>query len=203
VSILYAPVISGAVEGQVDEAVLKQLVTHVGAALGPIHGKNGKHALLQRLPGYNAAAQWSPWAVLVDLNQHAACAPPVRQTWLPHPTPGMCFRIVVREIEAWLLADSARLARFLRIPATRIPPNPEALPNPKQTMVNLARGSRRRDIREDMVPRPRSGREVGPAYTSRLIEFAESHWRPGVAARRADSLRRSLRRLRQLTTRVP
>jgi hypothetical protein len=36
-------------------------------------------------------------------------------------------------------------------------------------VVELARYSRRRDIREDMVPRPGSGRSVGAAYTSRLI----------------------------------
>ena len=110
----------------------------------------------------------------------------------------MCFRVAVRQIEAWLLADSERLARFLSIAIARVPVDPEALDNPKETLVNLARHSRRRDIREDMVPRPRSGRSVGAAYTSRLIEFAETQWRPEIAAERADSLRRCRIRIERL-----
>ena len=65
-------------------------------------------------------------------------------------------------------------------------------------MVELARRSRRRDIRDDMVPRERSGRSVGPAYPSRLIEYVESPWRPEAAARQADSLRRAIACLQRL-----
>jgi len=66
-------------------------------------------------------------------------------------------------------------------------------------MVNLARASRRRDIREDLVPRPEGGRQVGPAYSSRLIEFVSGRWRPEIAARRAESLRRAIACLKRLT----
>lgn len=107
----------------------------------------------------------------------------------------------MRQIEAWLFADRERLARFLSVASSRIPQDPESLDNPKQTMVNLARQSRRRQIIEDMVPRPNSGRNVGPAYTSRLIEFvqdATNGWNPGVASRLSDSLNRCLRCLHQL-----
>jgi hypothetical protein len=37
-----AVVIYGAVEGLVDEAVVRRLIRHVGAEPGPIYGKNGK-----------------------------------------------------------------------------------------------------------------------------------------------------------------
>jgi hypothetical protein len=36
--------------------------------------------------------------------------------------------------------------------------------NAKEAMVDLARRSRRRDIREDMMPRSGSERSVGPTY---------------------------------------
>jgi hypothetical protein len=62
-------VIAGAVEGLIDEAVMRCLVRHIGAETGPIHGRNGKHHLLQKLDGYNQAARNSPWLVLVDLDQ--------------------------------------------------------------------------------------------------------------------------------------
>jgi hypothetical protein len=67
--------------------------------------------------------------------------------------------------------------------------------DPKRAMVEVAGHSRRREIRQDMVPRRGSGSSVGPAYTSRLIEFAQAHWRPETAARASDSLRRCLARL--------
>jgi hypothetical protein len=110
----------------------------------------------------------------------------------------MCFRVAVRAVEAWLLADRESLAGFLRVSPSRVPPDPESLDEPKQAMVNLARQSRSRAVQEDMVPRPGSGRSVGPAYASRLIEFAQSTWRPEIAATRSDSLRRCCERLRQV-----
>ena len=194
-------VITGAVEGDVDEAVMRRLVEHVGATPGPVYGRNGKNHLRQRLDGYNQAARFSPWVVLVDLNHDADCAPPFCASWLPNPAPYMCFRVAVRMVEAWLLADRERLARFLSVAVAQIPLSPEGVDDPKHTMVELAKLSRRREIREDMVPRPGSGRIVGPAYTSRLIEFVlggTSGWRPEVAAKLSDSLDRCLDCLRQL-----
>ncbi|MCZ6676854.1 MAG: hypothetical protein O7E52_06355 [Candidatus Poribacteria bacterium] len=196
--------ISGAVEGDVDEAVLRRLVRQVGASPSTVYGKKGKPHLLQKISAYNQAANISPWLILVDLDQDADCAPFVRESWLPNPAPNICFRVVVREVESWLLADSDRLAQFLSVPVSQIPPHPETIGDPKLTMVSLARRSRRRDIREDMVPRPKSGREVGPAYTSRLIEFtedAENGWRPDVAAKSSESLDRCLRCIRRLVNR--
>jgi hypothetical protein len=110
----------------------------------------------------------------------------------------MCFRIAVREVESWLLADRESLAAFLGVAESRIPLQPEALANPKETLVNLASSSRRRPIRIDMTPRPASGRSVGPAYTSRLIEYTQSNWRPDIAARHADSLLRLCNRVTEL-----
>ena len=194
-------IISGAVEGMVDEAVLRRLIVKMGAMAGPIYGKNGKPFLLQKVNAYNQAARFAPWVILVDLDHDDDCAPPYRKSCLPHPAPYMCFRIAVREIEAWLLADRDRLARFLSVGASRIPHNPEMLDSPKSTMVEIARHSRRRDIHENMVPRAGSGRKIGPAYTSLLIEFArdsKNGWRPSVAAKSSDSLDRCMHRLEQL-----
>jgi len=186
---------SGAVEGPTDEAVLRRVVEQLGARLRVTYGKEGKTALLARLASYNRAAQYRPWIVLVDLDSSAACAPPAREQWLPSPASQMCFRIAVRKVEAWLLADRETLAGFLGVPVSVIPAQPESLDDPKRTLVDLARRSRRRAVCADMVPRPQSGRSEGPAYTSRLIEYTQSAWRPEVAALQADSLRRLRDRL--------
>lgn len=191
-------VVSSAVEGIVDEAVVRRLLEQTGAKLGKVYGKNGKSSLRQRLAGYNQAARFSPWIILVDLNHDADCVPPFCKAWLLNPAPYLCFRVAVREVEAWLMADRENLARFLGTSIARIPRDPEGLDDAKREMINLAGHSKRREIREDMVPRPGSRRSVGPAYPSRLIEFVTSHWRPEVAQQNSDSLRRCLRRLAEL-----
>lgn len=108
-------IISGAVEGMVDEAVLRRLIKEMGATAGPIYGKNGKSFLLQKVDAYNQAARFAPWVILIDLDHDEDCAPPFRRSCLPDPAPYMSFRVAVREIEAWLLADRESLAKFLSV----------------------------------------------------------------------------------------
>jgi hypothetical protein len=149
-----APVtIAASVEGDVDEAVARRLILDAGAEPGTIYGKNGKPALRARIRGYSNAARHAPWLVLVDLDRDADCAPPLRRSWLPHPAPRLCFRVAVRQVEAWLMADAHALADHLRVGRSAVPGDPEGLENPKTEVVNLARRSRLRDIRADMVPR--------------------------------------------------
>jgi hypothetical protein len=193
--------ITAAVEGDVDEAVVRCLIEHIQAKTRAVYGRTGKSHLQRRLYGYNQAARFSPWIVLVDLDHDADCAPPFRNSWLPVASQYMCFRVVVRAVEAWLMADRERLAQFLSVNIARIPQNVETVDHPKLTIVNIARHSRRREIREDIVPRSGSGRVVGPAYTARLIEFvmsAKTGWRPEVAAERSESLKRCLLCLHRL-----
>ena len=191
--------ITGAVEGDVDEAILRRMLKHVGLELGVVHGREGKPKLLQRLNGYNNAARFAPWVVLVDLNGDCPCAPPCVMNWLPAPSEHMCFRVAVRAVEAWLLADRERIAGILGISSGRVPDDPDNLTDPKTELVNLARRSNSRSIREQIVPRQGSGRSVGSLYTARLVEFIEDEdggWRPDQAAVGSDSLRRCIDRLR-------
>jgi hypothetical protein len=194
-------IISGAVEGVTDEVVLRSLIQAAGLSVGTVYGKQGKDHLKKNLAAYNQAARYTPWCVLLDLDQDADCAPLLCSALLPEPGGWMCLRIVVRSIEAWLMADREQLAAFLSIPVSRIPTDVEAVERPKETLINLAARSRRRAIKEDMVPREGSGRSVGPGYTAQIIEFVtdqERGWRPLVAAAHADSLRRCMDCLRRL-----
>jgi hypothetical protein len=196
-------IISAAVEGIVDEAVARKLITEAGGRPGTIYGKNGKPFLRRHINGYNSAARHLPWMVLVDLDHEAECAPPLREKWVHDPAPYLCFRVAVREVEAWLIADAESLAAFLSVTRSRIRADPERLQEPKMEMVNFARHSRRREIQEDMVPREGSGRSVGPAYASRLIEYVETRWRPEVAIKRAESLRRTIICLKRIIEGAP
>lgn len=195
--------VSGVVEGLIDEAVVRRLVEFAGGIPATIYGKQGKHHLLQHLKGYNRAARLQRWVVLVDLDQDADCAPPFRGLWLPVASPGMCFRVAVREIEAWLMADRDRFSGFIGTSSSRIPRFPDLVDDPKRLVVALALHSRSRIIREELTPRPGSGRVVGSAYTSRMIEYVldrDAGWRPEVAMRASDSLRRCIVSLQTLIT---
>lgn len=182
--------VNAAVEGIVDEAVLRRIFVDTNASLNRIYIAEGKSRLLHRLASYNHAANWQPWIVLIDLDQDASCAPIARQNWLPEQAPNLCFRIAVRAVESWLLADTVALAEYLHVPRSQVPQQPDILNDPKLTMVNLAQQSRRSAIVRDMIPRPGSGRSIGPAYSARMIEFAYSHWRPRVAKDNSDSLQK-------------
>jgi hypothetical protein len=111
----------------------------------------------------------------------------------------MHLRCPVRAIEAWLIADRAGVARYLAVGEKSVPAEPELLENPKQILVNLARKSRRRAIRDDLVPALGHTVRVGPAYSARVSDFAANHWDPSDAARSSDSLRRCMRVLRSLS----
>ena len=154
--------VTAAVEGDLDETLLRRLVADLRLGLVAVHGRQGKQFLLRQLRGYNNAAQHSPWIVVVDLDGDCNCAPPCVEQWLPNPAPHMRLRLAVRAVEAWLLSDRERIAQFLGARPNSVPSNPDELENPKRELVTLARGSRRRAIREELVPREGSGRQSAP-----------------------------------------
>ena len=117
--------LSGAVEGLLDEAILRRLVEQEGATLKPPYGKTGKSILRKLINGYNQAAHFPPWVVLVDLDRDNDCAPDLKAEWLPEPAPHMCFRVAVRAVEVWLLADRESLAKFLSVNISQLPLHPE------------------------------------------------------------------------------
>jgi len=196
------PIVTSAVEGDLDEALVRRITQHLGLSLGAVHGRRGKPFLLRSIAGYNNAARFSPWMVLVDLDRDCDCAPDCIQQWLPRPASQMCFRVAVRAVEAWLLADRERIAAWLAVGVGRVPANPDALNDPKMSLVNLARHLRRIAVRDDFVPRRGSGRPVGPLYTTRMIQFIQDRntgWRPDIALHASDSLASCLARLGHFT----
>jgi hypothetical protein len=182
---------------------MARLLDELGMTLGPTFGRRGSGYLLTRIVGFNRAAAYSPWIVLFDLDRHE-CPPRRISEILPTPSDFMCLRIAVRSIESWLLADPERLAPYLGIRRSAIPADPDGLPNPKDSMVQLARASSRALVRQEMVPRPGSGFATGSAYTARLISFVSDRdggWRPSVAAAKSDSLGRCIRAIESCAAR--
>ena len=188
------------VEGSTDEPVAKKLLKHVGLEVGVVYSGGGKSRLLQRSPIYNKAAQFAPWFILLDLDADTPCASQAIAQWLPNPTNGMRFRVAVRSIEAWLMADRDSMASFLSVAPSKIQHAIELDRNPKQTLINIARTSRDKSMRDAIVPRQESGAKVGPLYVAQLTEFTEKYWRPQVAQKHCDSLHRCINALSTLTS---
>ena len=191
--------LSVVVEGITDEVVVIRILEECGLKMGVVRGLKGRSSIEKGITGYNNAVKRSPWFVLVDLDQDS-CAGELCQSWLPNPSPLMCLRVVIREVESWLLADAVRLAGFLKVSPTLLPDSPESLADPKRTLVNLARRSRSVKIRDGLVPRIASGRVVGELYTSLVTEFVmdrEKGWRPAHAAQSAPSLDRCIKAIRK------
>lgn len=188
------------VEGSTDEPVAKRLLEYVGLQVGIVYGKQGKAHLLERLPKYNKAARFSPWFVIVDLDMDTQCALQAVVQWLPIPEKGMRLRVAVRAVESWLMADRENLAKFLAVSPSKLEQATDTVSNPKEMLINVARTSRKRGIREDIVPRQGSGAKVGLLYVARLNEFTQKYWRPDVAATHSESLRRCIQALSTLTS---
>ena len=181
-----------AVEGPTDEHVATRLVVHAGGQVGRVLGRQGKPHLRAKIGGYCQAARRDPWLVLIDLDADADCPVPILDEWLPTKPQHMCFRVAVREIESWLLADADTLAAYLSVRRERVPKMPDWLDDPKDSMIALARRSRDRRIRQDMVPVTGGGGHTGRRYTARMTEYVLGTWRSDVAARRSESFRRAM-----------
>ena len=143
------------VEGILDEAVARRLVTEVGCVPGVSFGKQGFGYIRRKVTGFNASAEQVPLLALVDFaDTRLECPPDVVRRWLPNPRSLMVFRVVVREIESWLLADRQGIARFLGIGVSKVPQEPEALRDPKEELVGLAKSSGNRRLRDALAPAP-------------------------------------------------
>ncbi|MEM9291530.1 MAG: hypothetical protein AAGD01_07615 [Acidobacteriota bacterium] len=190
------------VEGNLDRLVAQCLLKEVGLEYGTTYPRGGWNALEKKFTSFNKTAQGMPVLALLDFMEpkslyNAPCPGDLVEKLVPLRHPNFLLRIVVREIESWLLADRERLSDFLSIQPNHIPSAPELENDPKQTLVKLASTSRRKEIRTDLVPQKGTSASQGPGYNSRMAEFVINQWRPREAAKRAPSLSRCLTALRR------
>lgn len=168
-------------------------------------GLSGFGQIKVNLSAFNHAATHRPYFVLTDLDIHSPCPGGIWENWLPGETrnPNLLFRVAVREVEAWLLADRGNLAEFLEVPESLIPEDCEAISDPKVRIVNLARGSGSKEIVHALVPPPGSSAEVGRSFDRMMIQFVKDYWDIENAAGRSQSLQRALNALRSFEFKVP
>ncbi len=188
-----------AVEDDLSEAILRKILSNSKRpfAIGTCYVGRGFGYLRRTIRGFNNAAKGTPFLVLTDLDR-IECPPELIATWLPEPPhPNLLFRVAVKEVEAWLLADQAGLASFLSIKRALVPGDADAIEDPKAQLMDLAKRSSRRDLRADIVPPSGSTRRIGPNYNGRLISFVQGHWDISVAKRYSPSLMRTVEAVSQ------
>ena len=187
------------VEGDLDETVAKQLLRFTGHTVGTSYGRKGWIFVRDNCRKYNSAARIEPFLTLVDMmDTKLPCPPRVVADWLPDRHPRMLLRVVVREIESWLLADRHGISQFLNVSQATIPLEPEQVVDPKREIVNLARKSKSSQIRRDLVPSSESKAIVGPLYSSELSRFVLTKWNISSARASSYSLDSCLKRLEYL-----
>jgi uncharacterized protein DUF4276 len=146
---------------------------------------------------HNMAHNGLPSLVITDLDRNE-CAPALISEWLGiEPHCNFLFRVAVREIEAWLLADRKGIAKFLGIRMSKIPNSPEELDDPKQVLINLARSGKKR-INDALVPAQNSTAQIGVEYNIELTRFIRSSWNINKAKEQSNSLNRTIERIKQL-----
>lgn len=175
-------------EGPADVAIGRVVLAHVGLSAFAENPAGGKSRLDPLLPRYNSSAGHVRWFVLRDLDHDEPCAPALISRLVRAPAPDLVLRIAVRAVEAWLLGDAEGIAELLGVPRARVPRAPEELDDPKAELLALVRRSKRRALRDDMLPRPGLSARQGPAYAARIIAYSRELWRPQVAAERCPSL---------------
>jgi hypothetical protein len=158
----------------------------------PCHGF-GK--IKKNIRAYNSAAKYGCYFVVTDLDTQYECAPLLIEDWLSvRRNDQLLFRVAVREVESWLLADRRNFAAFFSISRELVPLNPDNIPDPKHIVISLAKRSRKRRIREAVVPLDDYA-SIGPGYNLVFQDYIQNHWDIATAREHSPSLDRTIQAL--------
>lgn len=184
-------------EDTLSEIAMHKIVAGTNRfTVGYSYSEGGFGYIKRNIRGFNEAARGCPFFVLTDLDS-THCAPTLIRDWLTVPKhENLIFRVAVREVEAWVLADIEGFSDFTGISRTNFHDNPEDIDNPKEELMRLIMKCRKRSLREDILPKDQFAK-IGPNYNGRLGEFVSTHWNIARAADRSDSLNRALQLLNE------
>lgn len=187
-----------AVEDRLSDAVATKILEKFDVEIVERIGFQGKSDLERKTPELNRAASGITIFMLTDLDSPRDCPPSLIRSWIRGTlNPKFFFRVAVMEVESWVMADRIGFAAFLSVPLHRIPVPTDDILNPKEFLLSLARRSKKKSVREALVPAQGATRSVGNEYNTLLSEFVREHWNLERAATASPSLKRTLDRLAQ------
>jgi len=179
-------------EDVLSEMVMRKLLDFFNQkyCVEEAYNKHGFAAIKRDLKSYNKAAKYTPFFVLTDLDQNE-CPPTLIREWITfNKHAHLIFRVAVQEIESWLLADRDGFAALASVALKRIPTNPDDLHDPKTVLFEIIKKSRKRELKEDILPRY-PGDRMGPNYNGCLSEFVIKSWDVTRAVKHSPSLKRA------------
>jgi len=185
-----------ATEDELSEAIGLRLIAEVGAFnehyIQRVR-KNGNGYLCSKMDSWRKLASNTNRIVLVltDLDQKP-CPVALLEDWGARAAPlpkNLLLRIAVREAEAWVLADHEGMRKLIG-PKGVLPSEPDALQDPKQHLLDLAR-SAPREVRQGLLPAKNVRASKGLAYNRILVNWIGTVWNPQRAANRSPSLQRA------------
>ena len=191
-----------ATEDRLSEAVATKILTTLGFEIvnrPRQHRRShqgGKSHLRKRAQEFNRSAAGPDYFfMLTDLDSPQDCPANLIRSWVKGPLhPRFFLRVAVMEVESWVLADRRAIAAFLEI-SDGIPDKTDEILHPKEFLISLARKSRVRKLREDLVTEKRGIFKPGPRYNQRLIQFVQDFWDLERAAAVSPSLKRTVDKL--------
>ena len=185
-----------ATEDELSEVTLYRILSLInGYAVGTLYRRGGFGYLRRTVVGWNQAAKSIPFIVLTDLDAYE-CPAELIGDWLrvlKHQN--LVFRVAVREVESWILADTINFSKFLGVRTTLIPTDPDSLLDPKAKLVEIAKKSRSKWIRDSIVPAKGNTAKQGPDYNGCLCTFVREQWDLDATKVNSPSLARTVERL--------
>lgn len=189
---------SALIEGDLEGPMLDRILVAADNELvvAVTYGMQGRVYVLEKANQFAAAASANnPLLILTDL-ENDPCAPDVVRRMFGNGVPANTIvRIAVRMAEAWLMGDPQGLAARLKIRVGRIPTQPETLPHPKRTLLDLVRGHSPDAVKRRLL---HANGGQGPEYNLELSEFVRESWDVARARQNCNSLDRAIRALANL-----
>lgn len=175
------------------QQLLAQVLPEWTLSRAPINTR-GVTKLRPEIPRYMEQSRHiQPVLCIADTDN--ACPVEWLEKWVPNGCPREFFlRLAVPESESWVLADRHGVSDFFKLSVAQTHADPEQLPDPKREVLRLAKRSKVRQIREEMVSMLDSNKQ-GTGYNVHLGTFVRQTWNARRAAERSSSLRRAIHRL--------
>ena len=167
----------------------------------PLKIRGGKSHILKNLLKYNQSAKNLKFLIIVDLDKTNCVVDFIKKHF--HNVSlnkGLIFRVAIREIESWILADKIGFCNYFKVPKKHLQINPDDLHDPKQFLIEtIKKYCKNKRRKEDITVQKGSNAIVGPAYNSALIEFIKDAWCIESARQNSPSLNRCIVALEKLS----
>ena len=205
------------VEDAPSQAVLMKIMDSVNDSESPTFGfregyplvMRGESRIKKEFPASLKMASKGLYTIsLVDLDVYDyPCPPSLVRDWLGIAKdanivlpPQTILRVATRTIEAWIMADRKKFARYFDLTESLLPAIPDDVLKPRHEFFEILRKKEHTSLRKKgwagMLPSKNS--HIGPKYNVIMCDFIERHWSPQRAEQNSPSLKRTMDRLRSM-----